>query len=106
MYIKSITIDIIFDMTTFFMVKNVKKIRQQFRKIKSLDIIFRTCMSVKMLTQNKKRVFEENKSEYTIRSINSVIKSYLNHVQKVNTFSYQDCILILYTFIMQIRFII
>ena len=26
------------------------------RKIKSLDIIFRTCMSVKMLTQNKKRV--------------------------------------------------
>ena len=48
------------------------------RKIKSLDIIFRTCMSVKMLTQNKKRVFEENKSEYTIRSINSVIKSYLN----------------------------
>ena len=35
-------------------------------------------MSVKMLTQNKKRVFEENKSEYTIRSINSVIKSYLN----------------------------
>jgi len=48
------------------------------RKIKSLDIIFRTCMSVKMLTQNKKRVFEENKSEYTIRSIHSVIKSYLN----------------------------
>ncbi len=48
------------------------------RKIISLDIIFRTCMSVEMLTQNKKRIFEKDKSEYTLRSINSVIKSYLS----------------------------
>tara|TARA_B110000971_G_scaffold217204_1_gene253615 strand:+ start:1493 stop:2533 length:1041 start_codon:yes stop_codon:yes gene_type:complete len=45
------------------------------RKIKSLDIIIRTCSSVNMLTQNKKRIFEEDKIEYTLRSINSVLKS-------------------------------
>ncbi len=48
------------------------------RRVKALDIIIRTCMKVEMLTQNKKRVFEKPKSEYTLRSINSLIKSYLN----------------------------
>ena len=48
------------------------------RKVKSLDIIFRTCMAVEMLTQNKKRIFAKEKNEYTLRSINSVIKSYLH----------------------------
>ena len=28
-----------------------------------------------MLTQNKKRLFDKNKSEYTFRSLNSIIKS-------------------------------
>ena len=28
-----------------------------------------------MLTQNKERLFNENKSEYTFRSLNSIIKS-------------------------------
>jgi len=45
------------------------------RKISSLTVIFRSCTSVNMLTQNKKRLFDKNKSEYTFRSLNSIIKS-------------------------------
>ena len=45
------------------------------RKVKSLDVIIRSCSSVNMLTQNKKRIFEKNKIEYTLRSINSILKS-------------------------------
>ena len=45
------------------------------RKVKSLDILIRSCASVGMLTQNKQRIFEKEKIEYTLRSINSIIKS-------------------------------
>ena len=45
------------------------------RVVKSLDIIIRTCASVQMLTQNKERIFEREKIEYTLRSINSILKS-------------------------------
>ena len=48
------------------------------RKIKSLDIIIRTCSSVNMLTQNKNRIFEKEKIDYTLRSINSIIRSVKN----------------------------
>ena len=47
------------------------------RKVKSLDIIIRTCMEVNMLTQNKERIFEKGKPEYTLRSINSLLNSAL-----------------------------
>ena len=52
------------------------------RPIKSLDIILRSCMSVNMLTQSKKRMFEKDKEEYTIKTLNSVVKSII-HAQKV-----------------------
>ena len=45
------------------------------RPVKSLDIILRTCMSVNMLTQSKKRMFEENKEEYTKRTLLSLTQS-------------------------------
>jgi len=45
------------------------------RKVRSLDVIIRTCSSVNMLTQNKKRIFEQEKIEYTLRSINSILRS-------------------------------
>ena len=45
------------------------------RSVKSLDIIIKTCTSVNLVTQNKKRIFEKDKSEYTFRSINSIINS-------------------------------
>ena len=50
------------------------------RKIKSFDVILRTCMTVNMLTQSKKRVFEEEKEEYTKRTLISIIKS-INHAK-------------------------
>ena len=45
------------------------------RKVNSLSIIFRSCTNVNMLTQNKKRLFVKKKSEYTFRSLNSIIFS-------------------------------
>ena len=45
------------------------------RQINSLNIIFRFCTKVKMLTQNKQRLFEEEKSQYTLRSLNSILRS-------------------------------
>jgi len=51
------------------------------RKVDSLTVIFRSCTSINMLTQNKKRLFDKNKSEYTFRSLNSIIKS-LNKAKK------------------------
>ena len=48
------------------------------RKVKSLDIIIRTCTSVNMLTQSKKRLFEKEKIEYTLRTLRSLLKSVNN----------------------------
>ena len=45
------------------------------RPVKSLDIILRTCGSVNMLTQSKKRVFEKEKSEYSLKTLRSIINS-------------------------------
>ena len=45
------------------------------RKVVGLTVIFRSCTSVNMLTQSKKRLFDENKSEYTLRSLYSILKA-------------------------------
>ena len=45
------------------------------RKVRALDIIIRTCASVTMLTQNKTRLFEKEKIEYTLRTIHSLLNS-------------------------------
>ena len=50
------------------------------RKVKSFDVILRTCMTVNMLTQSKKRIFEKEKEEYTKRTLVSIIKS-INHAK-------------------------
>ena len=52
------------------------------RSIKSLDIILRTCSSVNMLSQSKKRVFALSKSEYSLRTLNSIINS-INNNKKI-----------------------
>ena len=52
------------------------------RPVKSLTIILRTCSSVNMLTQSKKRLFNQEKSEYTLRSLNSIIKS-INYAKEL-----------------------
>jgi len=51
------------------------------RPVKSLDIILRTCTSVNMLTQSKKRIIGSNKSEYTLRALKSIINSINNNKQ-------------------------
>jgi len=43
------------------------------RKINALTVIFRSCTNVNMLTQNKKRLYDQKKSEYTFRSLNSIV---------------------------------
>jgi len=49
------------------------------RKISSLNIIFRSNSKVNIWDQNKIRIFNKPKSEYTLRSLNSL----LNSAQKV-----------------------
>ena len=58
------------------------------RQVKSLDIIIKTCTSVNLVTQNKKRIFEKDKSEYTLRTINSIKKSLIfnkDFLKKIKT---------------------
>jgi len=52
------------------------------RKIKSLKVIFRSCTSELIMDQNKKRIFDKDKNEYTFRSLHSLLKS-LNEAKKL-----------------------
>ena len=54
------------------------------RKINSLLVIFRTNTNINIWDQNKKRIFEKPKIEYTLKSLNSLIKSikFLNSYNK------------------------
>ena len=52
------------------------------RKVQGIDIIVKTCTSVQLVTQNKKRIFEKEKSEYTFRSLQSLYKSALDLKEK------------------------
>ena len=45
------------------------------RSIKSILIIFRTNTEIEIWDQNKKRLFEKPKIEYSLRSLNSLIRS-------------------------------
>jgi hypothetical protein len=45
------------------------------KKISSVLIVFRTNTDVEIWDQNKKRLFEEPKIEYSLRALNSLIKS-------------------------------
>ena len=44
-------------------------------KINSLKIIVRSCTSELIMDQNKRRIFDKEKNEYTFRSLRSLIKS-------------------------------
>lgn len=45
------------------------------KKIKSLKIILRTCTSELIMDQNKRRIFDKEKNEYTLKTLASLIKS-------------------------------
>ncbi|OUX38200.1 MAG: glycosyltransferase group 2 [Candidatus Pelagibacter sp. TMED273] len=51
------------------------------RKVSSLMIIFRCNTNIDIWDQNKKRIFEKNKIEYTLRSLNSLIRA-INYFKK------------------------
>ncbi len=52
------------------------------RKVQGIDIILKTCTSVQLVSQNKNRVFEKEKSEYTFRTLKSLYKSALDLKRK------------------------
>jgi hypothetical protein len=52
------------------------------RKVKSLDIILRTCASINMLSQSKKRIFKSSKDQYSLRTLVSLINS-INNNKKI-----------------------
>ena len=45
------------------------------RKIQNLDIIIKTCTKVQLVSQNKKRIFEKQKLDYSIKTIKSLYNS-------------------------------
>ena len=56
------------------------------KEVKSLKIILRTCTSELIMDQNKRRIFDCEKNEYTFRSLNSLIKS-LNKAEMLSLLS-------------------
>ena len=60
------------------------------RKMESLLIIFRSFTNEnKLLSQNKKRLFEKDKTEYTLRSLQSICKNIINlnkEISNINIF--------------------
>ena len=63
------------------------------RKVQNFDIILKTCTSVNLVSQNKKRIFEQPKSEYTMRTINSLIKSIKKALKDKNYTSFNITII-------------
>ena len=45
------------------------------KKVNSILIIFRTNTDIEIWDQNKKRIFEKPKIEYSLRALNSLIRS-------------------------------
>jgi|TARA_B110000503_G_C7076432_1_gene383125 hypothetical protein len=45
------------------------------KAITDIKIIFRSCTATNIMDQNKERLFESEKKEYTFRSLNSILKS-------------------------------
>ena len=57
------------------------------RKVKSLNVYFRSCSKVNLWNQNKERIFEADKNEYALRSLYSILKSIKLHLLFFDNFS-------------------
>ena len=62
---------------------NIKK------KIKSLKIIVRTCTSELIMDQNKRRIFDCEKNEYTFRMLSSLIKATNKAKEKFDNINFE-----------------
>ena len=58
------------------------------RKINSVKIILRSCTSELIMDQNKKRLFDCEKNEYTFRTLNSLIRSTKLAKEKFNNIKF------------------
>ena len=59
------------------------------KKVESLKIIVRTCTSELIMDQNKRRIFDCEKNEYTFRTLRSLIKSINNAKKKFENISFE-----------------
>ena len=59
------------------------------KKVKSLKIIVRTCTSELIMDQNKRRIFDCEKNEYTFRSLRSLIKSTNQAIEKFKNINFE-----------------
>ena len=59
------------------------------KKVESLKIIVRTCTSELIMDQNKRRIFDCEKNEYTFRTLKSLIKSINNAKKKFGNISFE-----------------
>ena len=59
------------------------------KKVKSLKIIVRTCTSELIMDQNKRRIFDCEKNEYTFRSLRSLIKSTNQAIDKFKNINFE-----------------
>ena len=57
-------------------------------KVKSVKVILRTCTSELIMDQNKRRIFDEEKKEYTFRTLRSLIKSINNASKKFKNITF------------------
>ena len=62
---------------------NIKK------KIRSLKIILRTCTSELIMDQNKRRIFDKEKNEYTFKTLVSLITSIRKASKKLKNISFK-----------------
>jgi hypothetical protein len=58
------------------------------RKVNSVKVILRTCTSELIMDQNKRRIFDEEKNEYTFRTLRSLIKSINNASKKFKNITF------------------
>ncbi len=59
------------------------------KKVSSVLIVFRTNTDVEIWDQNKKRLFEEPKIEYSLRALNSLIKSVIFCTKKYQNIKFK-----------------
>ena len=59
------------------------------RKVKSLKIIVRTCTSELIMDQNKRRIFNSEKNEYTFRTLRSLIKATQKAKEKFENINFE-----------------
>jgi len=62
------------------------------KKVRSVLIIFRTNTNVEIWDQNKKRLFEEPKIEYSLRALKSLIRSIIFSKKKYSNIKFQTII--------------